>query len=624
MSIPSAQRPQWLFLLFILLTIALHLILLAIGAEGRVFHYFSLSDLPLIVILILGGIPLALRIFLKIVRGDFGADLLAAIALITGILLQEYLAATLILLMLAGGEVLENYALKKASLVLQALANRMPNIAHKKIDKKIQEIPLSEICIGDEIVVFPHETAPVDGDVVEGFGSMDEAYLTGEPFQIAKAPGASVLSGAINGENMLVIRATKLAKDSRYAQIMRVMEEAEQKRPRLRRIGDQLGASFAPFALIVALSAWYFSGDAIRFLAVLVVATPCPLLIAIPITIISAISIAAKHSIIIKDPTILERLPTCRIAIFDKTGTLTYGKPELTQILLAPTFDQNTVLQLVASIERYSKHPLANAIVQRATQEKIVLIEPTLVSEKPGQGLIGKVDRHNIRVTHRKKLSEQNPKIFEMLPPDSEGLECVILIDDAYAATLRFRDTPRAEGKSFVSHLGPSHHFEKVMLVSGDRATEVSYLAKLLGIKETLASQSPEQKVLIVRKETEKAPTLFMGDGINDAPALATATVGIAFGQQNSITSEAAGAVILESTLIKVDELIHISLNMRRILLQSALGGMLLSAMAMGFAAFGFITPVAGALLQEAIDVIAILNALRLTWRKQIDIDLPK
>lgn len=581
------------------------------------------ADIPLFVLFLLGGVPIIGQLSLKFLRREMGADFLAAIAFVTGVWLGEYLAASLIVLMLTGGQVLEAFAMRKASSALNALARRMPSVAHRQNDDgELDDIALDDIAIGDRIAIFPHETAPVDGIVIDGHGSMDESYLTGEPYVVAKAPGTSVLSGAINGDAVLVIRAERRARDSRYAQIMNVMAEAEQKRPKIRRLGDQIGAWFAPAALLFALLVGYVTGDSSRFLAVLVVATPCPLLIAIPITVMSAISIAARRGIVIRDPTVLERLPTCRTAIFDKTGTLTYGRPELVDVVPGPGFDGNDVLRLAASLERYSKHPLAVAVMAAADERKLPLDEVAHASEKPGQGLTGKVDGHEVAITHRKKLTSTSPALAALLPDTTAGLECVVLVDGKYGATFRFRDTPRAEGGSFVGHLGTIHHFKKVMLLSGDRESEVSYLSDLLGINESLASQSPEEKVAIVRAEAAKAPTLFMGDGINDAPALAVATVGIAFGKESAVTADAAGAVIPEASLATVDELLHISMAMRRILLQSVLGGMALSVLAMGFAAAGYITPVAGALLQEGIDIVAIVNALRLALKHDIGADI--
>jgi len=581
------------------------------------------AERPLIVAIVLGGIPLFFQIIFKLFHGDLGADSLAAIALITAVILHEYLAATLIILMLASGQSLEAYATRKASSALLALVERMPSIAHRKVGQQIEEITLEEIQIGDSLIVYPHETCPVDGIVIEGHGAMDESYLTGEPYQISKAPGSMVLSGAVNGESALTIQTQRLPANSRYAAIVTVLQEAEQKRPTLRRLGDQIGALFAPIALFFAFLAWYFTNDPIRFLSVLVIATPCPLLIAIPITIISAISLAARQAIVIKDPTVLERLPTCRTAIFDKTGTLTYGKPVLTEILTAPSIDKKFILQQAASLERYSKHPLSTAILAAAKTDKLPLLTASCVSEKPGQGLRGIINDHQIQITHRKKLSQTHPQLSQQLPQVVSGLECILLYDNDYAATLRFRDMPRRESQSFISHLVPSHQFEKIMLVSGDRESEVNYLGKLLQLTEKYASQSPSQKLDLVRSERKKAATLFMGDGINDAPALAAATVGIAFGQYSNVTAEAAGAVIMENTLSKVDELIHLSLMTRKIALQSAIGGMALSLIGMGFAAAGLITPVAGAILQELIDILAVINALRLTWKNKIDIDLP-
>lgn len=566
---------------------------------------------PLFIVLLAGGLPLLLVIGRRLLQRELSADLLAAVAIVTGVWLQEYLAASLVVLMLAGGQALEAYAVRSASFALQALASRLPALAHCHRNGEWQDLPLAELQVGDELRVLPHEACPVDGVVLEGRSSMDESYLTGEPYVLPKAPGSAVLSGAINGDGALIVRAEQRAVDSRYAKIMQVMRNAEQRRPRLRRLGDQLGALYTPLALLIAGLAWWLSGDALRFLAVLVVATPCPLLIGIPVSIISSVSLAARRGIIIKDPAVLEQIDTCEVAIFDKTGTLTCGQPSLSEVLPAPGFTQAQVLQALASLERYSRHPLAAATQQAAQAQGLPLLEASAVSERPGEGLRGEIDGHQVQVTSRKKLLAQLPGASAQLPPLAGGLECVVLLAGAYAGVCRFRDEPRPEGQSFIRHLMPLHGFRRVLLVSGDRESEVRYLADKVGIKEIYASQSPEQKLALVRTETGRANTVFMGDGINDAPALTAATVGIAFGQASDVTAEAAGAVILDSSLQKVDELLHIGRRMRRIALQSALGGMLLSVLGMLLAAAGYLPPVAGALAQEAIDVLAVLNALR-------------
>jgi heavy metal translocating P-type ATPase len=589
--------------------ISLHLVL-RFGFHSAESTY----RLPLLAVLAAGGIPLVWELLRKLFRREFGSDLLAGISIVTSVLLGEYLAGSLVVLMLSGGEALENYAVRSASSVLQALAKRMPSIAHVKRGAEVADVPLDQIAIGDTVLIYPHDICPVDGVVVEGHGVMDESYLTGEPFQMSKTPGSDVLSGAINGESALTIRAAKLAVDSRYAKIMQVMRASEQQRPRLRRLGDQLGTYYTPVAVAVAVIAWLISGQANRFLAVLVVATPCPLLIAIPVAIIGAISLAAKRAIIVRNPAVLEQIDTCRTVIFDKTGTLTYGEPKLTEQNCAPGFDGKDVLALTASLERYSKHPLAGTIVAAAQTAGVALQEASEISERPGEGLRGTIAGRTIQITSRNRLTAQHPALARDLPPAGDGLECLIVIDGAYAATYRFRDEPRAEGVSFIGHLKPRHLFHKVMLVSGDRESEVRYLAERVGISEVHAGKSPEEKLAIVRDETRKAKTLYLGDGINDAPALMAATVGVAFGQKSDITSEAAGAVILDSSLEKVDEFLHISRRMRTIALQSAVGGMALSVAGMIVAAAGHLPPVAGAIAQEIIDVVVVLNALRAAW----------
>ncbi len=569
------------------------------------------ADWPLLVALALGGGYLVLGLLGRLVRGRFGSDLLAGISIVTSVLLGEYLAGTLVVLMLSGGEALEAYAIRRASSALAALARRMPAVAHRSRDGVVQDVPLGEVAVGDLVVVFPHETCPVDGTVTDGHGTMDESYLTGEPYLLAKAPGSAALSGAINGDAALTVRAEKLAVDSRYAKIMRVMRESEQRRPALRRLGDKLGAWYTPFAVAVGLAAWAASGDPVRFLSVLVVATPCPLLIAIPVAIIGTVSLAARRGIVIRDPAVLEVIDSCRVAIFDKTGTLTYGRPALVEVLPSDGFTREAVLQLTASLERYSRHPLAGAILDAARADRVRLLEPSNISEPPGRGLVGLVGGRAIRVTGRTKLVAEQPDLARRLPATAGGLECVVLVDGTLAATLRFRDRPRDDGKPFVAHLGAKHGFERVLLVSGDREEEVRYLAEAVGITEVYAEQSPEQKVEIARRETAAARTVFVGDGINDAPALTACTVGLAFGQNSDVTAEAAGAVILDGTLRRVDELLHLGQRLRVIALQSAVGGIVLSVAGMVLAAFGFLPPVAGAIAQEVIDVAAVLNALR-------------
>jgi heavy metal translocating P-type ATPase len=601
------QQAKWQTLLTILSLLAI------------IFHFALSSNQPLFLAIILGTIPLLAQITIKIFKRNFGADILAAIGLVLAIYLGEYLAATLVILMLASGQALEEYASVRASFALEALADRIPNIAHLKLGNDISDIEISAIKLGDLLEVFPHETAPVDGVVISGKSTMDESYLTGEPYHISKTIGSKVISGAINGDSSLIISCEKLPQNSRYAEIVKVMQEAAQKRPHLRKLADQIGAIFAPFALIFALATLFLTDSLTNFLSVLVVATPCPLLIAIPITIISAISIAARSGIIIRDPVILEKIPTCKTAIFDKTGTLTYGEPTISNIVTFNDFEKSKILQLTASLERYSRHPLSSAILNAAKKENLDLLVVQNISEKAGAGLIGKVENYEISITNRKHF--ENSQNLE-LPTLINGLECLILINQKLAAIFHFHDAARADSQPFVNHLAPHHNFEKIILLSGDRESEVAYLAGHLGIKEFYAAQTPEEKLTIVERESKLAPTIFMGDGINDAPALMIATAGIAFGKNNSITSLSAGAVILENSLKKVDELIHISEMTRKIALQSAIGGMGLSVVGMFLAAGGIINPASAALLQEVIDIVAILNALRLTFSKSVSSDI--
>jgi len=592
-----------------------------------VLHFgLQLADtpgrMPLFLILVLGGLPMLWDLGRKLLKLEFGSDLLGGISVITSVLLDEYLAGSIIVLMLAGGEALEKFALRRASSVLAALAKRAPSLAHRKRGEELSDVTLPEVALGDTIILYPHEICPVDGLVTEGHGSMDESYLTGEPFQITKTSGSKVISGSINGESVLTIQSTSLAADSRFAKIMEVMRAAESKRPMLRRLGDKLGAFYTPFALAVAVLAWVLSGDSVRFLAVLVIATPCPLLIAIPVAIIGTISVCARRAIIVKSPVALELISECRTAIFDKTGTLTYGRPSLTEQLIASPFTQREVLTYAASLERYSRHPLAGAILKSAETEGITLPTASGVDESPGQGLRGSVSGHQVQVTSKNKMALLGITGTEQHASEAHGLECVVILDGQYAATYRFHDAPRADSLPFVRHLRPKHAFKRVLLVSGDRNAEVRYLAEQVGITEIYAEQSPEQKLALVRTETAKAKTLYVGDGINDAPAMMAATIGMAIGRNSDVTAEAAGVVIMDNSLTKVDEFMHISRRMRSIALQSAGGGMVLSLVGMLFAATGHLAPVGGAITQELIDVLALLNALRAAFPEKVNHDL--
>ncbi len=607
------RRKTLIFAAFTIACIFVHLLLRFVFRQHE-----SVFNVPLFACLFLGGVPMVFELLQKLFKLEFGSDLLGGISIITSVILGEYLAGAIIVLMLSGGQALEQYAIRNASSVLAALAKRVPSIAHRKADGRIADVALADLKIGDTLLIYPHEITPVDAVVVEGTGRMDESFLTGEPFEIEKTVGSNVISGAINGESVLGVRAIRLPADSRYARIMQVMNDSQSTRPQMRRLGDKLGAIYTPIALLMAIAAWAFSGDAVRFLSVLVIATPCPLLIAIPVAIIGSISLCARHAIIVKNAVALENISTCRTAIFDKTGTLTYGQPTLTEQLPAPSIDATTTLQLVSSLERYSKHPLARAILAAAEAQSIKPLDCTSVSESPGQGLSGMVAGKHVTITSRKYVVSKQVAGFENLPPNAGGLECAVVIDDVYAGVLRFRDAPRAESKSFISHLKPMHRFNRVMIVSGDREGEVAYLAKQVGVSEVFADKTPEEKLAIVRSETARAPTLYVGDGINDAPAMMAATVGMAIGQNSDVTAEAAGVVILDNQLGKVDVFMHISRRMRTIALQCAIGGMLLSVVGMVLAAMGYISPVNGAIMQEGIDVLAVLNALRAAWPPKV------
>jgi len=582
------------------------------GALALASATASVVRAPLVFAVVTGGLPLLGVLIRSALRREIGADFLAGLAIVTSLLLGQFLVAAVVVLMLSGGQALEAYATRRASSVLAALARRNPSVAHRMIGEELVDVPVAEVKPGDTLIILPHELSPVDGVVRAGYGAMDESYLSGEPFLIRKTAGSAVISGAVNGDAALTIEATRSAVDSRFARIVGIVQGAEQRRPRMRRIADRLGGWYTPTAVAIASIAWLVSGDSTRFLAVLVIATPCPLLLAIPIAIIGAISVAAGRGIVIKDAGILERLGTCRTAVFDKTGTLTLGRPGLSDVvLLQPAANRRRVLAVAASLEQYSRHPLAAAVVATADAEGVPRVEVTEISERPGEGLTGHVGGSVVRIVGRRQLTAEQRGA---LPAVAAGLECVVLIDGDAAALFRFRDVVRAESAAFITHLPRLHGIGRLLLVSGDRENEVRDLGARMQIKEVRFEQSPEQKLAIITEECRRQPTLFVGDGINDAPAMIAATAAIALGVGSDVTSDAAGAVVLDGSISRVDELLHIASRTRRIALQSAVGGMALSLIGVGLAAAGWLTPLAGAIAQEVIDVATVLNALRASW----------
>ncbi len=582
----------------------------AIASQGRPADDDAQgAGLPLFTAL-LAGIPLLFELLRKLIHRQFGSDLIAGVSVVSAVLMHEYLVASVVILILSGGQALESYATRKASSVLKALAQRMPTEAHVVKGSSFANISADEVRVGDVVLLFPHEICPVDGEVMEGHGRMDESFLTGEPFELSKAPGTQVLSGAINGDTLLKIRALKVPEDSRYARILRVIQQTEQNQPRIRRIGDRLGAWYTPLALGLAALGWILSGSPERFLAVSVIATPCPLLLAIPVAILGGISLAARRGIIVRNAAVLEQIDSCRSFIFDKTGTLTYGRPVLTAVFCAPPYTEDEVLSLAASLENYSRHPLARGILEAARRKQVAISSPSNVAEHPGDGLRGTVEGHAVHITGRKKAELGYGPLPE-LPPAVSGLECLVFVGGKFAAQLTFEDELKGESLPFVQHLAPKHRAQRLILLSGDKESEVRHIASLVGIDETYFGKNPEEKLAFVQQETRHHKTLFVGDGINDAPSMLAATVGVALGGTSEAISESADAVVLDASLRKIDELIHIGRRMKVISLQSAVGGILLSGIGMIAAATGHLSPLAGAVAQEVIDLIAVLNAIR-------------
>ena len=565
--------------------------------------------------LVLTGAPVVWQTVRGMFRGRFAADLVATLAIITAVLLNEPLAGLIVVLMQTGGEALERYAERRASDAVRALEEAAPRIAHRLTAGRVVDITVDEIAVGDLLLVRPGELLPCDGVVVDGRSHVDASALTGEPVPVRATAGTALLSGSINGESPITVRAQRIAGESQYARIVELVRTAQASKSPIQRLADRYAVWFTPVTLIVCVLAYVFSGDALRVLAVLVVATPCPLIIATPVAIIGGINRAAKRQIIVRSGGGLERLGRIDVAVLDKTGTLTYGMPSLADIRTADGYTPAGVLRLVGSIEQGSSHLLARTLVEAALVESSELPAPRNVIEAAGGGVYGEVDGHDVAIGSRTFLLGRYPTLAEALDRmggNGPGLRAFVAIDGAAAAVVRWEDRIRPG----LPHMFAELHrlgVRRIIMLSGDHEENARAVAEELGIDEVRGDLLPQDKVDVIQALMKEGLRVVMvGDGTNDAPALGTATVGIALaGHGGGITTEAADIVLLVDEPARIAEAIRIGRRSLSIARQSINVGLGLSLTAMGFAALGYIPPTIGALLQEGIDVAVILNALR-------------
>jgi len=571
-------------------------------------------------------IPATVWVLVALRRGRFGVDLIAVLSLIGTLLVGEYLAGALIAVMLAGGRALEAAAERRASHDLRALLEHAPRFARRRIDSTVYTIALEEVAVDDLLVVGPGEVVPVDGRIASAAAVLDESVLTGESLQVERCVGEPVRSGVVNAGTAFEMHATATAKDSTYAQIVRLAAEAGAQNAPVVRLADRYAAWFLPLALLVAGGAWLASGSPVRAVAVLVVATPCPLLLAAPVAIVSGLSRASRHGVVIRSGAALENLGHATTLVMDKTGTLTMGSPVVIDVAAAPERDATEVLRLAASVDQMSPHVLAEAIVTEALTRGLRLSLPTDVVEEPGRGVTATLGNQRIEVG--KLVGDTASAQWARAAVNRALLDSAaiawVCIDGRPAGAVLLRDPLRRHAPRTIRRLRTAG-LNRLVMLTGDRAEPAREVAAVLGLDEVYAEQSPADKVAAVRAEQNRAVTVMVGDGVNDAPALAAASVGVAMGARGATaSSEAADIVLTTDRLERLADAMDIARWSRRIAVQSAVVGMGLSVAAMAVAAVGWLPPAAGALLQEGIDVAVILNALRaLGGDPAVEVELP-
>ncbi|MFB7224718.1 heavy metal translocating P-type ATPase [Streptomyces sp. NPDC056227] len=545
-------------------------------------------------------------------RGRAGVDLIAVLALVGTLATGEYLAGALIALMLATGRWLDAAAEHRASHDLRHLLEHAPRSARRRTGDGVQTVPLSEVRVSDLLVVGPGEVVPVDGRIEDGTAVLDESVLTGESLQVERTAGETVRSGGVNAGTAFELRACATERDSAYAEIVRLAQQAGAESAPVIRLADRYAAWFLPLSLVVAGLAWLVSGSAVRAVAVLVVATPCPLLLAAPVAIVSGLSRAARQGVVIRDGAALETLGRARTLILDKTGTLTTGRPRVIDVAASPGHTSAEVVALAASVDQYSPHVLARAITDEAHVRGLTLAPVRDVAEEPGRGATGRVGSRRVSVGKHDGTS---------LPAWARAADNRATLDGAAVAWLTtdstltgailLRDPLRHDAPRTLRRLREAG-IQRLLMLTGDRAEPAREIAAVLGLDDVRAQQTPADKVAAVQAERERAVTVMVGDGVNDAPALAAADVGVAMGARgSSASSEAADIVLTTDRVDRLADAATIAVRARRIAVQSSLGGMLMSLAAMAAAAYGLLPPAVGALLQEGIDVAVILNALR-------------